>query len=298
MTREDENDMVRERGKSFCVDEGTGSAAILGPFADELADYSKLFARQHLTQQEADVYNDNVDIYKEGFETAIDLLGAPRDDQIKEAVHSVEGMNVAIVNAVQVKESFDKTDAQSVKSTQNGIIVPETSGILTLAAAGEAAVSGLMLQAAADNSGSAMQDDYVYYINDGVYSAFNNLMFDHAMVRPHHLKNANMDNNLSRMEGCTTIVAKICKDGLIHLDKDEHVNTYKEKEVEAKNQNLFASTVFGPTCDSIDVIARSVLLPELKIGEWLYFQNMGAYTMAAASCFNGFTPSERFYVRG
>merc|ERR1712127_93931 len=63
-----------------------------------------------------------------------------------------------------------------------------------------------------------------------------------------------------------------------------------------KYNKLYASTVFGPTCDSIDVIARSVLLPELNIGDWLYFQNMGAYTMAAASCFNGFTPTERFYV--
>jgi hypothetical protein len=28
----------------------------------------------------------------------------------------------------------------------------------------------------------------------------------------------------------------------------------------------------------------------------MYFQNMGAYTMAAASSFNGFSPSEKFYV--
>jgi hypothetical protein len=44
------------------------------------------------------------------------------------------------------------------------------------------------------------------------------------------------------------------------------------------------------------VIARSVLLPKLKVGDYMYFQNMGAYTMAAASSFNGFTPSEKFYV--
>jgi ornithine decarboxylase len=49
-------------------------------------------------------------------------------------------------------------------------------------------------------------------------------------------------------------------------------------------------TLFGPTCDSIDVIARDVQLPELKIGDWVYFPEMGAYTMAAASSFNGFAP--------
>jgi len=59
---------------------------------------------------------------------------------------------------------------------------------------------------------------------------------------------------------------------------------------------LYTSTVWGNTCDSIDVICRSVLLPQLEVGDWLYFENMGAYTMAAASCFNGFNPSEKLYV--
>ena len=39
-----------------------------------------------------------------------------------------------------------------------------------------------------------------------------------------------------------------------------------------------------------------MLLPKLKVGDWLYFENMGAYTMAAASSFNGFAPSEILYV--
>ena len=44
------------------------------------------------------------------------------------------------------------------------------------------------------------------------------------------------------------------------------------------------------------MISRSVLLPKMSIGDWLYFNNMGAYTSAAASDFNGFTPSDKFYV--
>jgi len=50
----------------------------------------------------------------------------------------------------------------------------------------------------------------------------------------------------------------------------------------------FRCTIFGPTCDSMDCIAKDVLMPELEVGEWLYFENMGAYTVAAASPFNGF----------
>jgi len=47
-------------------------------------------------------------------------------------------------------------------------------------------------------------------------------------------------------------------------------------------------TIFGPTCDSMDCIAKDIMLPELEVGEWLYFKSMGAYTVAAASNFNGF----------
>jgi len=56
------------------------------------------------------------------------------------------------------------------------------------------------------------------------------------------------------------------------------------------------STVFGPTCDSIDLICKDVELPDLEIGDIVYFFNMGAYTSAAASSFNGFNPPETVYM--
>ena len=34
----------------------------------------------------------------------------------------------------------------------------------------------------------------------------------------------------------------------------------------------------------------------MEIGDWLYFENMGAYTMAAASNFNGFMTPRMHYV--
>jgi ornithine decarboxylase len=39
---------------------------------------------------------------------------------------------------------------------------------------------------------------------------------------------------------------------------------------------------------TVDVIARDVVLPKLRQGDRLYFRYMGAYTIAAASAFNGF----------
>ena len=57
----------------------------------------------------------------------------------------------------------------------------------------------------------------------------------------------------------------------------------------------YESTVFGPTCDSIDIISESCQLPDLAIGEWVYVENFGAYTIAAASTFNGFQQTRCVY---
>jgi hypothetical protein len=54
--------------------------------------------------------------------------------------------------------------------------------------------------------------------------------------------------------------------------------------------------VWGPTCDSIDVILERCRLPELEVGDWIIFDNMGAYTRAAASPFNGFQPPAVQYI--
>ena len=48
------------------------------------------------------------------------------------------------------------------------------------------------------------------------------------------------------------------------------------------------SVLAGPTCDSIDVIAENLMLPELKAGDVIVGRAMGAYTWASASEFNFF----------
>ena len=49
-----------------------------------------------------------------------------------------------------------------------------------------------------------------------------------------------------------------------------------------------AGVLFGRTCDSVDVIAKSDSMEELEIDDWLWFPNMGSYTNATANEFNGF----------
>jgi len=43
------------------------------------------------------------------------------------------------------------------------------------------------------------------------------------------------------------------------------------------------------------VVCSDIVLPELQVGDWLYFVNMGAYTRASASSFNGFMPPNAEY---
>ena len=62
-----------------------------------------------------------------------------------------------------------------------------------------------------------------------------------------------------------------------------------------RNEKLFKSTIYGATCDSRDLICEHLWLPDLAIGETVFSQNMGAYTISASSIgFNGFAPTSKF----
>jgi len=114
----------------------------------------------------------------------------------------------------------------------------------------------------APSANSNPERQVLYYLSDGLYGSFNNIVFDHAHVVPSTMKMPEPSNS----------------------DEDKPLATSSCK-------------LFGPTCDSIDVVCDGVELPELEIGDWLYFVNMGAYTRAAASSFNGFLPpNSEYYI--
>jgi len=50
----------------------------------------------------------------------------------------------------------------------------------------------------------------------------------------------------------------------------------------------YHSAIFGQTCDGLDQISKKIMLPDLRVGDWLAVPNMGAYTNGASSQFNGF----------
>mmetsp|Transcript_8218 Transcript_8218/g.11094 ORF Transcript_8218/g.11094 Transcript_8218/m.11094 type:complete len:529 (+) Transcript_8218:595-2181(+) len=114
-------------------------------------------------------------------------------------------------------------------------------------------VSKLIEDDAGEQNGAVGPDTHAYWIGDGLYGSFNSVLYDHATIETRTLKKGGS-----------------CNGGL------------------CDDQELHYSTLFGPTCDGLDTILRNVPLPELKLGDWLVFPNMGAYTLAAGSNFNGF----------
>ncbi|BGP12199.1 hypothetical protein JCM10213_007455 [Rhodosporidiobolus nylandii] len=106
----------------------------------------------------------------------------------------------------------------------------------------------------------------MYYINDGVYSSFNSTMFDHQVVYPHVL----------------TLSSEFVSSAV----------------VEDPSAVFEPCSIWGPTCDSIDCVQPRAVLPVnlVQVGDWLRWDNMGAYTICAASQFNGFRRSDVRYT--
>ena len=92
-------------------------------------------------------------------------------------------------------------------------------------------------------------------MNDGVYGAFNCIIFDHQVVQPRVL-------TLSDVFNATGEVEHGAVDGSIE-----------------------ECSVWGQSCDGIDVVQANAHLPTglLQVGDWLRWESMGAYTICAAS---------------
>jgi ornithine decarboxylase len=115
---------------------------------------------------------------------------------------------------------------------------------------------------------SVQGTSYMAYINDGVYGNFSSIMFDHQHP-----------------------VAKS-----LYTNGQTLYNTYAAEQCSADNGIEYS--IWGPTCDGIDLISQSSHFPGvLNVGDWLYFEDMGAYTKCSATQFNGFPNShDTIYV--
>jgi ornithine decarboxylase len=110
---------------------------------------------------------------------------------------------------------------------------------------------------------------------------------------------ANTCTLVSKVVGKAVRDGKTCyyiNDGVYHTYSGQvfdHVNypvlPFKEGETQI-------SAVFGPTCDAFDTITLSAELPELAIGDLVYSENIGAYSHASSTYFNGFPPAKVVHI--
>jgi len=90
----------------------------------------------------------------------------------------------------------------------------------------------------------------LYYINDGVYHSYNCIFFDHQHPVPRSM--------------------------------------VVPGSADAEHRPVLSSTVLGPTCDALDCVIKNLPMPLMEVGEWVFTTDMGAYTNAALTHFNGF----------
>jgi len=103
----------------------------------------------------------------------------------------------------------------------------------------------------------------MYFVNDGLYGSFNCVLYDHAHPEPLLLPTP-------PIAAAATVGAPAA-----------------------------LASIWGPTCDGLDCVVKETRLPSLPVGQasWLYFEDMGAYTSAAGSTFNGMPLPTKLYLQ-
>lgn len=117
----------------------------------------------------------------------------------------------------------------------------------------------------AGGSGSQRDPSYMVYVNDGLYGNFSSIMFDHQNPEAKVLT---------------------CNSRFLYDTEGAHATKVADGTLAAGTEY----SIWGPTCDGIDRITESIRFQQtLDVGDWLYFEDMGAYTSCSATRFNGFT---------
>ena len=68
------------------------------------------------------------------------------------------------------------------------------------------------------------------------------------------------------------------------------------KETDDNDTLFYKTSVAGTSCDSCDFLFKDSYMPELEIGDFLIFKNMGSYTKTCAVNFNGIPLPRTIYV--
>jgi ornithine decarboxylase len=102
----------------------------------------------------------------------------------------------------------------------------------------------------------------------------------------------------------TTVIGKAARAGRewLYLDAGvfnglmEATGGIKYRFVALRNGVAKKWVLAGPSCDTMDIISKSVDLPEPAIGDKVYVMSAGAYTTAYASRFDGFRVPRTYLI--
>ena len=106
----------------------------------------------------------------------------------------------------------------------------------------------------------------MYYVNDGVYGSFNCVLYDHHVVKD------------------------------VDVAPTAYAYGHSFSDADAPFGPRRPASIWGPTCDGLDCVMPDAALPDVAVGQWLYFPDMGAYTSAAGSNFNGMALPSKLYT--
>ena len=81
------------------------------------------------------------------------------------------------------------------------------------------------------------------------------------------------------------------------MDFAPPVRVWRGARVHDNDGQFEGFTIFGPTCDSYDVLPQTFMLPsDVDEDDWIEFGLMGAYTQASLTPFNGFDRRDLYWV--
>jgi ornithine decarboxylase len=110
----------------------------------------------------------------------------------------------------------------------------------------------------------SLRRDHTLYINDGIYGSLNEYALQNWPVR-YPLK----------------------------------VYTAQNGKIVEKKSRIASFKAFGPTCDTLDVLHYLIELPDtIAAGDWIEFQQLGAYSCSLRTHFNGFHPDTFVEIGG
>ncbi|KAK6352982.1 hypothetical protein TWF696_004972 [Orbilia brochopaga] len=146
---------------------------------------------------------------------------------------------------------------------------------------------------AEDEDSGGVSGKRAVYLADGMYSNINAAMWPGELTFPTVVRGRRMR---AMDEAEVAPVSPVSNDSGVEFDESEGSNA-GDGEVGMRMEGALQEyTVWGPTCDSSDVILKSAWLPRgIEVGDWFVFKGLGAYSVCMRNPFNGFSTEHEFY---